>query len=93
MAILQIQLHHGNGHFGPRWPLPFSLDKKGGGEPKPGAALSWSHQGWGHEAPASQPGLAVVAGGRGLMARGLISPEGIRALEVGLLRESRCEPS
>ncbi len=42
------------------------MEKKVSGEPKRG-----------HEALAGQPELAVVAGGRGLMARGLISPEAL----------------
>ncbi len=73
-----------NGHFG----HAVSFGKEGGGELKRGAALSWSRQGRGHEAPVSQPGLAIIAGGRGLMARGLISPQGYKSAGGGLLQRS-----
>ncbi len=54
-----------------------SLEKKVGGDPRRGAAMPERHPRRGHEAPAGQPEFAVVAGGRGLVARGLISAEAI----------------
>ncbi len=57
-----------NGHFG----QAVSLDKTVGGEPKRGAALTERHRRQGYEALAGQPRSAIIASGRGLMARGLI---------------------
>ncbi len=43
------------------------LEKKGGGVPERGVALSTSHQGRSQKAPASQPGLRSITDGRGLV--------------------------